>query len=231
MRSLFRALVPVAAALAFAFPSLSPAQSPQADIVINATEVTRGIADMPLRAIPEYLLKDAAGVAVIPAVVKLGFIVGGQRGKGVIVGKRPDGSWSPPVFVTITGGSFGWQAGVQSIDLVLVFRNRRGLDAILRGELTLGADASVAAGPLGRDASAQTSLGLEAEVYSYSQSRGLFAGLAVNGAVIKIDGNATTAYYGGKPLSPRDVIAGTQPLKIPPSGVRFVGEVARLTKP
>ncbi len=120
----------------------------------------------------------------------------GRFGRGVILVRDPNGAWRAPLFVTFTGGSVGWQLGLQSTDVVLVFKNRKGLETMLSGsEFTLGADASVAAGPVGRQATAGTDIKLNAEIYSYSRSRGLFAGVALDGSVLKVDNRAVAAYY------------------------------------
>jgi SH3 domain-containing YSC84-like protein 1 len=161
---------------------------------------------IPVTAIPESLLAEAQGVAIIPGMVKGAFVVGLRHGKGVIVARDPSGAWRAPVFITVTGGSVGWQAGVESTDVVAVFRNRRGVDGLLRGKLTLGADASVAAGPVGRDASAATDALLKAEIFSYSRSRGLFAGVAIDGAALLVNHRANAAYYAPRPGLPKDAI-------------------------
>jgi lipid-binding SYLF domain-containing protein len=144
---------------------------------------------------------------VIPRVVKAGLVVGGRRGHGLIAVRAPDGTWSNPSFITLTGGSVGLQAGVQSTDVVLVFRTRRGVDSIVHGKFTLGADAAVAAGPVGRDAAALTDAQLKAEIYSYSRSRGLFAGIALDGAVLGIDHDANQAVFGAN-VTPRRIFEG-----------------------
>jgi len=161
----------------------------------------------PDKRLPSNMLKDAYAVAVIPDVLKAGFIIGGRHGEGVVVVKSTDGTWSNPSFVSMGGGSIGFQAGVQSTDVVLVFRSQRGVDSIVHGKFTLGADASVAAGPVGRDAQASTDAQLRAEIYSYSRSRGLFAGVALDGSVLKIDHDANQAVY-GKGVTPRRIFDG-----------------------
>ncbi|HEY5971470.1 MAG TPA: lipid-binding SYLF domain-containing protein, partial [Pseudoxanthomonas sp.] len=138
---------------------------------------------------------------------KAGFIFGGRRGLGLMSVKTPDGTWSNPVFVKLAGASFGLQAGVQSADVVLVFRNDRSLDNIVNGKVTLGADAGVAAGPVGRNASASTDGQLKAEIWSWSRARGLFAGVALDGAVLQIDDDANTAVYGSA-ATPRAIFEG-----------------------
>lgn len=151
--------------------------------------------------IPSQLIQQAQGVIVIPHMINAGLAIGGKRGKGVAVVKLADGSWSNPVFVTFTGGSFGLQIGVQSVDLVLVFKHKNVLTKMESGDFTIGGDISVAAGPVGRSSSASTDYKLEAEVYSYSRSKGLFAGLSVNGSNISVDKSANSAFYGSKATS------------------------------
>ena len=132
-------------------------QSREAIIVGKATEVLRAFAGMTIRQIPPAMLVEAEAVIVVPELIKAGFIIGGRHGRGVLLTRDQNRQWSNPLFLTITGGSVGWQAGVQSTDIVLVFRTRKGLDSMLRGEaFTLGADAGVAIGPVGRRAEAAT---------------------------------------------------------------------------
>lgn len=146
--------------------------------------------------IPSQLLKITEGIIVIPKLINAGFVVAGKRGKGVAVVKLEDGSWSNPVFITLTGGSVGFQAGVQSVDLVLVFKNRETLEKIGNGSFTLGGDISVTAGPVGRNSSASTDYKLEAEVYSYSRSKGLFAGISLSGSALDVDDKSNESFYG-----------------------------------
>lgn len=162
----------------------------------NASRVLSEILRIPEDSIPSKLLNEAQAIAVIPDVVKAGFVVGGRRGKGLIAVRGTDGTWSNPSFIVLTGGSIGFQAGVQSADVILVFRNGRGVDSIVNGKFTLGGDASVAAGPVGRSAQASTDEQLKAEIYSYSRARGLFAGISLDGAVMQIDKKANAAIYG-----------------------------------
>ena len=173
----------------------------------NASKVLDEIMRSPDSAIPKRMLDDAYAVAVIPSVVKAGLVVGGRHGRGLVAVRSPDGTWSNPSFIKLTGGSVGFQAGVQSTDVVLVFRSARGVDSIVHGKFTLGADAAVAAGPVGRTAQASTDGQLKAEIYSYSRSRGLFAGVALDGAVLSIDDDANAASYGPN-ITPRAVFEG-----------------------
>lgn len=173
----------------------------------NAVKVLDEVMRMPEQAIPTRMLGSAHAIAVIPSVVKAGLVVGGRHGRGLVSVRSPDGTWSHPSYIRLTGGSIGFQAGVQSTDVVLVFRTARGVDSIVHGKFTLGADASVAAGPLGRSAEASTDGQLKAEIYSYSRSRGLFAGVALDGAVLAIDHDANEAVYGPN-TTPRAAFEG-----------------------
>lgn len=162
----------------------------------DAVRVLSEIQQIPEQGIPDKLLDEGKAVIVIPDTLKVGLVVGGRRGHGLMSVKNADGSWSQPVFIKLTGGSIGFQAGVQSSDVVLVFRNDRNLDNIVNGKFTLGADAGVAAGPVGRNASASTDGQLKAEIWSWSRARGLFAGVALDGAILQIDDDANVAVYG-----------------------------------
>jgi lipid-binding SYLF domain-containing protein len=150
---------------------------------------------MPEKGVPSNLLASAYAVAVIPNVIKAGFVLGGSYGKGILVVRQPNGRWSNPAFISLGGGSIGWQAGAQSSDIVLVFKSRKGVDNIAQGKLTLGGDANVAAGPVGRHTSAATDGQLKAEIYSYARNRGLFAGISLKGSWLQIDQKANLSYY------------------------------------
>ena len=173
----------------------------------NAVRVLTDIEAIPESAIPDKLFDQARAIVVVPDTLKAGFIIGGRRGHGLLSVRNPDGSWSNPSFVRLTGGSIGLQAGVQSADIVLVFRSDRGLDSIVNGKFTLGADAGVAAGPVGRTASAETDGEMKAEIWSWSRARGLFAGVALDGAVLAIDDAANVATYGAE-TTPRMIFEG-----------------------
>ncbi|ALR09918.2 YSC84-related protein [Xylella fastidiosa subsp. pauca] len=173
----------------------------------NALRVLTELQKIPEQTIPDKLLEEARAIVIIPDTLKVGFIIGGRRGQGLMSIKTPQNTWSQPVFVKLTGGSIGLQAGVQSSDVVLVFRNDRNLDNIVNGKFTLGADASVAAGPVGRNALAATDSELKAEIYSWSTARGLFAGIALDGAALQIDDSANLDVY-GKGTTPRMIFEG-----------------------
>jgi lipid-binding SYLF domain-containing protein len=199
----------VAAVLGFMLSGLTvPAYADESKKVREAATVIKEIMDIPENGVPPALFNDAAGIAVIPGVIKLGFIVGGRYGTGVLVVRGKAGNWSPPAFVSLAGGSFGWQIGAQSSDIILVFKNRRSIDGIMSGKFTLGADAAVAAGPVGRDMEASTDVKLKAEIYSYSRSRGLFAGISLEGAALQIDDEADAAFYGRPEITAGEILFG-----------------------
>jgi lipid-binding SYLF domain-containing protein len=175
--------------------------------LIEASGVLEELGAQRDTAIPDRLMARAYGIAVIPNVVKVGAVVGGRRGSGVMVVRDENGRFTNPIMINLTGGSIGWQIGVQSTDVVLVFTTRKGIEGIADGKLTLGADASVAAGPVGRSASAGTDQDFKAEVYSYSRNRGLFAGVSLDGSIIAIDSKSNTKLY-GKTAPASDIIAG-----------------------
>jgi lipid-binding SYLF domain-containing protein len=196
---------PLTAMLTAAVVLLSSAtiQDKQTEKLQDATSVVRDFGKMKEK-IPQELMEHCQGIVIIPKLINAGFVVGGKRGKGIALVRNADGKWSNPVFVTLTGGSFGLQAGVQSIDLVLVFKNRETLHHIGKGSFALGGDISVAAGPVGRNSTANTDYKFEAEVYSYSRSRGLFAGISLNGASLAVDKKANAAFY-DKDQSAREI--------------------------
>ncbi len=188
--------------------------------VEEASTVWTQIQGIPEKSIPDWMLKNAYAVAVIPHVIKVGFIVGGRYGWGVLSVRSDKGGWSPPIFVSMTGGSFGYQIGVEAIDVILVFKSSKGINKISEGKFTLGVDASVAAGPVGRTASAGTEATLQSEVYSYSRTRGLFAGAMIAGAYLKVDDDANRAFYGAAGEKTANVFSGA--VKVPEAAEAFV---------
>ncbi len=200
-----RALLSITLALSFAGTAMAgPEEDKRA---LNAVRVLAEVQRIPESAIPDRLFDEARAIVVVPDTLKVGLVLGGRRGHGVVSMKNPDGSWSNPSFVKLTGGSIGFQAGVQSSDIVLVFRGERGLDSIVNGKITLGADAGVAAGPVGRNAATATDGQLKAEIWSWSRARGLFAGIALDGAVLSIDDAANQLVY-GEGTTPRMIFEG-----------------------
>jgi len=187
-----------------------------------ADEVLHESMAITARQIPESLLAEAQGVAIIPDVIKVGLVAGIRRGHGVVMVRNPDGQWSLPQFVVLTGGSVGWQAGIQGTDVILVFMTRKSVDGMMRGKFTIGADAAAAAGPVGRNAAAATDARLKAEILSYSRSRGLFVGLSLDGSAIEIDSEAQVAYYGAVP--------GQAPAQVPEPANRLYQDLVQLTQ-
>ena len=187
------------AVLLLSSTSLLMAQAPsdEARRVADATTVLDEIMAAADKSIPSTILERAEGIAVFPSLIKGGIVVGGQRGRGILSARdKKNGGWSSPAFLTITGGSIGAQFGAQAIDLVLVINNQRGLQQLVKNQFKIGADAAAAAGPVGRDASASTDIQMRAQILSYSRSRGLFAGVTLNGSTIRQDRDANERYYG-----------------------------------
>jgi len=194
--------------------------------LLTSTEVMEELLAMPEQNIPTWLMQRAHAVAVVPDVIKVGLGIGGRRGKGVLVVRRDNGTWSNPVFVNLTGGSFGFQVGVQSTDVVLVFTSRQSIEGIVGGKITLGADAAVAAGPVGRQSSAATDIGLSAQVYSYSRSSGLFAGVALDGSAMTIDNRSNEAFYGRPGVLASEIIRSDAP-SAPAPAQNFIAAIER----
>lgn len=220
MPMLLRWIRGFAVALLLAAPVASAAADPAANME-TARTILKGLIDIPETRIPAALLNEAYGIAVIPSVVKVSFILGGRHGTGVLAVRRENGKWSDPSFVSMSGGSIGWQIGASSTDIILVFKSRRSIDRIARGDVTLGGDASVAAGPVGRSASAATNVSFDAEVYSYSRSRGLFAGVSVEGAALNIDEGANAEFYNEPGVTAYELFDRSSST-LPESGQRFI---------
>jgi lipid-binding SYLF domain-containing protein len=181
----------------------------EAKKVKESGQVLKEIMKIPEKGIPPVLLRDAKAIAIIPGVIKGAFVVGGRHGTGVLSVKDDAGKWSDPLFVSITGGSVGWQVGGTSTDLILVFKSLRDVESLMKGKFTLGADAAVAAGPVGRKVSAATDVMLKSGILSYSRSRGLFAGVSLEGAALLIDDDANAVYYNKPGITPGDVLGGS----------------------
>ncbi len=171
----------------------------------DAAKVLTEIIGIPENAIPEDLMARAHGIAVIPHVVKGAFGLGGRWGKGLVSQRREDGMWSTPSYIQITGGSFGLQLGVQATDLVLVFTDEKGIEPLLKGKVQIGADASAAAGPVGRNAALATDILLRSAIFTYSRAKGLFAGVSLDGSAVTIDDDANRKVY-GKDLNGEDIL-------------------------
>ncbi len=179
----------------FALAVDEPKESKATDRVQGAADVLNEIQSAPDSGIPEEILSRAECVAVVPSMLKGGFIVGAKYGRGVASCRTAKG-WSAPAFFMVTGGSFGFQIGGQAVDLVMLIMNNDGMQHLLSSQFALGADASVAAGPVGRHAEGNTDWKMRAQVLTYSRARGIFAGVSLNGAVVKQDKNSTRDFYG-----------------------------------
>jgi lipid-binding SYLF domain-containing protein len=179
--------------------------SDESERAMKATEVLSEIMQIPENGVPDELMERAVAVAVIPHVVKGAFGIGGRYGKGLVSHRGSDGKWSAPSYISIGGGSFGLQLGVEATDLVLVFTSSDGFKGLLEGKVKLGADAAVAAGPVGRKAEVGTDVLLKSAVFSYSRSKGLFAGISLDGAAVTIDDSANKEVY-GKQVSGQDIL-------------------------
>jgi SH3 domain-containing YSC84-like protein 1 len=200
-----------------------PKESKAQDRVQAAAEVLDEIQGAPDKGIPQEVLGSAECVAVVPSMLKGGFIVGAKYGRGLASCRTPKG-WSTPAFFVVTGGSFGFQIGGQAVDLVMLIMNKDGMKHLLSSEFELGADASVAAGPVGRHAEGNTDWKMRAEVLTYSRARGLFAGVTLNGAQIKQDKDSTREFY-GRMVPFRTSLVGEID---PPAGANaFLGSLAK----
>jgi lipid-binding SYLF domain-containing protein len=178
---------------------VSAQKSPEGEVkrITEATTVLNEIMGAADKAIPQSVMEKAEGIAIFPSLLKGGIGIGGQRGHGVLsVRDKKNGGWSSPAFLTITGGSIGVQFGLQAVDLVLIINDQRGLEQLVKNQFKLGADIGAAAGPVGREATASTDIQMRAQMFSYSRSRGLFAGITLNGATIRQDRDANERFYG-----------------------------------
>ncbi len=190
----------------------------------DATQVIKEIENVPDGGIPDYIVAKANCIGVIPSVKKGAFLVGASYGQGVVTCRTGHG-WSAPVFIRLAGASFGFQIGGQATDLVLVSVNQKGFQDLLHSKVKIGADASAAAGPVGRHAAASTDILLSAELLTYSRAKGAFAGVDLNGATISQNQDDTNAFYGGAPKSYEEILKGDVPT--PPAAQPFVHTVAR----
>ena len=227
MRSLTRTAIVLCAALsisAVAYSQTSRNIDDEISQSVKAATVFGQIMDTPDKGIPRDLLEKAECVAVFPSVLKAGFIVGGRGGRGVASCRTITG-WSAPAYFTLGGASIGLQIGAQSTDFVMLFMNKDGMKSLLSDEFTLGGDASVAAGPVGRQAGASTDLKLNAQILSYSRSKGLFAGLELKGVVIKADKDDMRDVY-GEGIAAKEVLKDNT-IKAPVSVRAFPTTLAR----
>jgi SH3 domain-containing YSC84-like protein 1 len=218
-------------ALLLVFSSAALAKTSKRDTLDrldSAATVLNDIMAAPDKGVPEEILGSAKCIAVVPSMLKGGFVVGAAYGKGVATCRTPEApaKWSAPAFFTIEGGSFGLQIGGQAVDLVMVVMNDRGMRALLSSKFKLGADASVAAGPVGRHAEGMTDWKMRAQVLTYSRARGVFAGITLNGAAVRTDSDSVRAYY-GRNVPNRTILMGR--IATPEGGAAFINAVDKTT--
>lgn len=206
-----------------ALPARADNRQDDIDRIHESRIVFQEIMATPDKAIPNELLESAQCIAIVPSEVKFAFIFGGRYGKGLVTCRTHNG-WSAPVFLMVGGGSFGFQIGGAATDLVLLFTHHNGVTSLLNHDFKIGADATAAAGPVGRHASASTDIAMRAEILSYSRSRGVFAGISLNGAVVKVDKSADEALY-GRHTDREKVLDGSVP--VPAVATRLVDLIGR----
>jgi lipid-binding SYLF domain-containing protein len=227
-------IVGLAALVGVAWPGYMLAQdaSDEVERIQKSIAVLRDLTTAPEEGIPQYLLERAEAIVVIPSLVRGGFIVGAKHGKGVVsVRDRANNTWSPPAFMNMTGGSIGWQIGAEAVDLVLLVMNKNGVDELLEDRFTLGGNLSVAAGPVGRSASAATNAQVSSQIVAYSKAKGLFAGATLEGAALHEDDDSNEAFYGSE-LPARTILAGRPAgAATPPAVSMWRDTLQRLTMP
>jgi len=181
------------------------ANTAEYDRVIESSNVLKRMLNLPENAIPPLLFQKAEAIAIIPSSYKVGFIFGARYGNGLLSVKDENGVWGNPIFISLAGGSFGFQIGASQSDIVLAFKTKRSINGLISSKFTLGIDASIAAGPVGREASVASDLFLESEVYTYALSKGFYAGLSLSGSSIMVDELANEHFY-GEGASPTDIM-------------------------
>lgn len=200
----------------------------QAELLRDATSVMQEMLDSPDEGIPSELLGKAKAIIIFPTMIKGGFMFAARYGRGVVAVRSPKtGEWGLPSFMTTVGGSFGLQIGAEAVDLILLVMTQRGIDGLLQDKFTLGGDAAVAAGPVGRHAEASADIMMQGEIYSYSRSKGAFAGLSLDGTIIATDNQSIEVYYGG-PYDPRVILFENKVKKQPETARRFMKDMNRL---
>jgi lipid-binding SYLF domain-containing protein len=201
----------------------------QRELLVESVQVLEEVQRSPDKQIPASLIRRAKAIIVFPTMLKGGFIVAARYGSGVAaVRNGKTGKWGPPAFLKTYGASFGFQIGAEAVDLVLLVMTQRGIKGLLKSKFTLGADIAVTAGPVGRHAEAGTDVTFKGEIYSYSRSKGAFAGVSVKGAVISADDDANWGYY-NRPLSPKDILIDHRVKKYSESTRRFIKSLGRIT--
>ena len=202
-----------------------------AKILTSATSVMHEILDSPDETIPSGLVAKAKAIIIFPTMLKGGFMFAVRYGRGVVTARSATtGEWSPPSFMTTVGGSFGLQIGAEAVDLILLVMTQRGIDGLLLDKFTLGGDVAVAAGPVGRHAEASTDLMMQGEIYSYSRSKGAFAGMSLDGTILGTDHDSNKLYY-GKVYTPEDILLDGKAKNLPETTRLFIKEMGRVAPP
>jgi SH3 domain-containing YSC84-like protein 1 len=196
--------------------------SKQRKILLTSQLILEEIQKSPDQQIPMNLISKAKAIIVFPTMLKAGFFVGARYGKGIAAVRTEEtGEWGPPAFLYTTGGSFGFQFGMEAVDLILLVMSKRGLEGLLNEQFTLGGDIAISAGPIGRHAEASADVFMQGEIYSYSRSKGLFGGVSLKGTIIATDTDANLVYY-GHPYTSEEILLTKQVLKVPESGNQFI---------
>ena len=196
--------------------------SKQRKILRTSQLILEEIQKSPDQQIPMNLISKAKAIIVFPTMLKAGFFVGTRYGKGIAaVRSEETGEWGPPAFLYTTGGSFGFQFGMEAVDLILLVMSKRGLEGLLSEKFTLGGDIAISAGPVGRHAEASADVFMQGEIYSYSRSKGLFGGVSLKGTIIATDSDANLVYY-GHPYTSEEILMTKRVLKVPESGNQFI---------
>jgi SH3 domain-containing YSC84-like protein 1 len=205
--------------------------SKQRKILRTSQLILEEIQNSPDQQIPMSLISKAKAIVVFPTMLKAGFFVGARYGKGIAAVRTEEtGEWGPPTFLYTTGGSFGFQFGAGTVDLILLVMSQRGLEGLLKEQFTLGGDIVISAGPIGRYAEASADVFMQGEIYSYSRSKGLFGGVSLKGTIITTDSDANLSYY-GHPYTSEEILLTKQVLKIPESGKQFIKIFNHLAPP
>ena len=196
--------------------------SKQRKILRTSQLILEEIQKSPDQQIPMNLISKAKAIIVFPTMLKAGFFIGARYGKGIAAVRTEEtGEWGPPAFLYTTGGSFGFQFGMEAVDLILLVMSKRGLEGLLNEQFTLGGDIAISAGPVGRHAEASADVFMQGEIYSYSRSKGLFGGVSFKLTIITTDSDSNLAYY-GHPYTSEEILLTKQVLKIPESGNQFI---------
>lgn len=230
LRSLRLPLVALAAVVALPLALSARPASPgdEIDRVQKSIDTLRKLTTAPDYGIPQRVLSKADAIVVIPDLVKGGFVVGAKHGRGIMSARDRSGSWSAPAFVKLTGGSIGWQIGVESVDVVFLVMNPDGVDTLLADKFTFGGNLSATAGPVGRAADAGTDAKITSQILAYSHAKGLFAGATFEGAALRGDDDANESFYGA-PTTIREVMDLKAPIKMPAIGNTWRDFVSRVT--